>query len=261
MQAEVQNNESLSPGYYRLTLHCPALARDVQPGQFVMLRVNEGPDPLLRRPFSIHQGDGERVQILYQVVGKGTRLMAELPPGQTVDLLGPLGNGFHLPPGSRQAMLIGGGVGVAPLLFWAQKLAHKRIGLLVFIGGKSSTDLLAVEDFRRLEAEIYLATEDGSQGRTGKVTTIAEDYLRRESSTRAVAMFACGPKAMLARIADLARRHRLPCQLSLDVVMACGVGACGGCVVKTRGSEEEVFNYSRVCREGPVFEAARIIWK
>jgi dihydroorotate dehydrogenase electron transfer subunit len=260
MNAHIIKNDNLVPGYYKLSLNCPTLAQAVQPGQFVMLQVSQAYDPLLRRPFSIHRRDGDGVQILYQVVGRGTQLMAEMLPGQMLDVMGPLGNGFTLPPGTRQAILIGGGVGVAPLLFWAQELAQKQVRLLLFAGGKNRADLLAVDDFRRLGARLYPATEDGSLGQPGMVTAIVEDYLSQESASPDTAIFACGPKAMLAKIADLAQSYKLPCQLSLDVMMACGVGACGGCVVKTRGSGDQVFRYSRVCQEGPVFEAHSILW-
>lgn len=257
MQADILDNNELAPSYYKLTLQCPVLAHSVNPGQFIMLKVSEAYDPLLRRPFSIHRVDGEQVQLLYQVVGKGTQLMSQMRPGEVLDVLGPLGNGFTLQPGIAQAMLIGGGVGVAPLLFWAQELVRHKLKLLLFIGGKNKADLLAVEDFRQLGAQLYLATEDGSAGHTGKVTETVKDYLTSGESTAATAVFACGPKAMLAQVAGLAKPYELPCQLSLDVVMACGVGACMGCVVKAGDSGD----YIRVCKEGPVFEASRILWE
>ncbi len=256
MQANVLDNIELAPHYYRLSLHCPPLAHSVKPGQFVMLKVSQAYDPLLRRPFSIHRVDGELVQILYQVVGKGTKLMSQLRPGEALDVLGPLGNGFGLQAGIKQAILVGGGVGVAPLLFWAQELGRQKIKLLVFVGGKNRVDLLALDDFRQLGARLYLATEDGTAGYSGRVTDIVADYLSSGESTAATAVFACGPKGMLAHIAGLAERYVLPCQLSLDVVMACGVGACMGCVVKSSHAGD----YIRVCKEGPVFEAARIAW-
>jgi dihydroorotate dehydrogenase electron transfer subunit len=257
MQTKILENEKLAPGYYRLTLQCPTLARTVEPGQFVMLKVSKAYDPLLRRPFSIHNTDGERVQILYQVVGQGTHLMTQMIEGEELDILGPLGNGFSLPPGATQALLVGGGVGVAPLLFWAQELSHRQVKLAMFIGGKSKSDLLATDDFKQLGASLYLATEDGSAGHAGMVTAMLEDYLKTGSSAPNTAIFACGPKAMLAHVAGLAKNYKLPAQLSLDVVMACGVGACMGCVVATTDTKK----YNRVCREGPVFDATRIEWE
>ncbi len=256
MQATILANNELSPGYYRLILQCPALAQSVKPGQFIMLKVSDACDPLLRRPFSVHRVDDDQVQILYQVVGKGTQLMSHMRPGESLDVLGPLGSGFELKNGIKQAMLVGGGVGVAPLLFWAQDLLRHGVEILLFVGGKSKTDLLALEDFKQLGVRLYLATEDGTAGYSGRVTDIVADYLASGEATAVAAVFACGPKAMLAKVAGLAKQHELPCQLSLDVVMACGVGACMGCVVKTSQAED----YIRVCKEGPVFESSRIAW-
>jgi dihydroorotate dehydrogenase electron transfer subunit len=261
MHAQIIKNKILSPGYYRLTLNCPTLARVVKPGQFVMIRVSNTYDPLLRRPFCIHYRDVNLVQILYQVVGKGTKLMTEMLPGQMLDVLGPLGNGFRLYPDTRQALLVGGGVGIAPLLFLAQELVQQKIESVLFLGGKTKDDLLAVDAFRQLNIRLFLATEDGSCGKTALVTNILAEYLAQTSDTQNRAIFACGPMAMLAHIANSAQSHKLPCQVSLDVAMACGVGACGGCVVKTRGTGNEGFHYSRVCQEGPVFEATKILWE
>ncbi len=261
MQTKIIENENLTPDYYRLILHCPTLARTVKPGQFVMLKVSDAYDPLLRRPFSIHRTDGERVQILYQVVGKGTHLMTQMQQGETLDVLGPLGNGFSLPTGTVQAILVGGGVGVAPLLFWAQELSRQQVKLAMFMGGKCKPDLLVTDDFKQLGANLYLATEDGSVGHAGMVTASLEDYLKQDSAVYQAAIFACGPKAMLAHIAGLAKTYKLPAQLSLDVVMACGVGACMGCVVKAKDKKDSPAKYNRVCQEGPVFDATRIVWE
>ncbi|MFH1757093.1 MAG: dihydroorotate dehydrogenase electron transfer subunit [Pseudomonadota bacterium] len=325
VKARIQQHRRVGVDYFRLRLLCPEIARLAQPGQFVMLRVNEQREPFLRRPFSFSRifpcGDKRTkleekgtLEICYQVVGRGTSLMTQLREGQRVDILGPLGNGFWLEEGWKRVVLIGGGIGIAPLIAWAEKLRarpSKRRKLiknpaetpevLVLIGGKSREKILGIKEFRKMELEPQVSTEDGSLGMKG----LATDLLERELLTRgqpSVTIYACGPMPMLAKIAQIAEQFDLPCQVLLESRMACGVGACLGCAVKVRdedsmkiskdkevttvqenifsgseGPEAEMtfpeeslmpvisevppFRYARACKEGPVFEARKIIWE
>lgn len=261
MEYTVISNQQISEQYYKLTLAAEQIAAQAKAGQFVMLQVNKGYDPLLRRPFALHRwhSNGE-IEILYQVRGKGTTLMTQLCPGEYVDILGPLGNGFWLPEDMPQVILVAGAIGVAPLLAWAQELLNKHgvfaKQILVMLGGRTRDDLLAVSDFAALGIDVRVITEDGSLGQAGLVTELLENYLQSFPAP----IFACGPSGMLKAVTVLAQQYDVPCQLSLEAFMACGVGACQGCVIKTKDGQGG-FAYQRVCKEGPVFEAKDIIWE
>ncbi len=276
MQAIIINNKKITDNYYKLTLNCADIAHTACPGQFVMLKVNNGYDPLLRRPFGIHSVNQNNIEILYQVVGQGTKLMSRLVPKEFIDVFGPLGNGFVIDKDIKQALLIAGGVGVAPMLYLAQQLRNRNTDIRLFLGGKNKADLLALDDFTRLGVSLHLATEDGSYGTKGLITDLLADYLNLQRNSLTLpspqrgeeaisicdmAVFACGPKAMLAHVSSLAKSADLVCQVSLDTAMACGVGACGGCVVKVKNAAaSDGFVYARVCKDGPVFTADKIIW-
>jgi dihydroorotate dehydrogenase electron transfer subunit len=323
-KAKILLHRKISPDYYRLRLLCSEIARLAQPGQFLMLRVTELRDPFLRRPFSfgrifppqrkkIRIEDEGVIEIYYQNVGRGTFLMTQLKEGQNLDIFGPLGQGFRKPEGIQRAILIGGGIGVAPLISWADELrnrgSRKKGGrktppeppeVLVLIGGKNRDHVLGVQEFKKMGCDLQVATEDGSQGFQGMVT----DLLEREVLTRGhtpTSLFACGPVPMLKKVTQIAEQFDLPCQVLLESRMACGIGACLGCAVKVRqndggeifpkgknrianprlcipptsaeeGGVEKMdikstlmqgpaFRYARVCKEGPVFEARKIIWE
>lgn len=251
--AQVMHRETLGGEYYRLRLRLPS-PFDAAPGQFVMVRVSDGLDPLLRRPFSIHRLDGVsgEFEILFRVVGLGTRHLARCSVGDRVEVLGPLGRGFRSERG--RPLLVGGGVGVAPLLFLADHLRAEGGTPKLLLGGRSDRDILCHDDFSCLAVPYALATEDGSLGEAGLVTRLLEQELA--AGEGAAAVYTCGPPAMLAAVATLCASVGVPCQVSLEATMACGVGACLGCVIP--GSEGE---YLRVCKEGPVFRAEEIDWK
>ncbi len=252
-RAWVVYRETLGGGHFRLRLR-PARPLRAEPGQFVMLRVGEGIDPLLRRPFSIHRTDpGEtgEFEILFRVVGRGTRLLSRLRAGDRVDALGPLGQGFRTD--AEHPVLVGGGVGVAPLLFLTERLLEQGRRPLLLLGARTDRDLLCHQDFTCLAVPCRVATEDGSAGEPGLVTGLLDRAL--DEAAPGTAVYACGPPAMLAAVAGRCRRAGVPCQVSLEAHMACGVGACLGCVVP--GTDEP---YLRVCREGPVVDANRVDW-
>ncbi len=262
MKCRVISNQQINCCYYKLILAGAETASMAEAGQFVMLRVNNGYDPLLRRPFAIHRYCrlSGQFEIMYQVVGRGTALMSQIPAGGQVDVLGPLGNGFRVPETAEaKFILVGGAIGVAPLLALAEDLIKNRGfdpgQLAVIIGGKSRTDILALSDFAALGIDVQVTTEDGSLGRAGLVTNPLADILQRDINR---AVFACGPTGMLKAVAKLSREQSAPCQLSLEALMACGVGACQGCVIKTKDGDG--FAYRRVCHEGPVFDANEIVW-
>jgi dihydroorotate dehydrogenase electron transfer subunit len=252
-RTQVVHRENVGGEYHRLRLRS-AQPFAAEPGQFAMVKVSDGIDPLLRRPFSIHRmlaGDAGEFELLFRAVGSGTRLLARAQVGDRVDVLAPLGRGFRLVEG--RPLLVGGGVGVAPLLFLAEALLHQGAAPKLLLGGRADRDILCHDDFACLAVPYALATEDGSLGEPGLVTRLLEGELGdREAGTT---VYACGPSPMLAAVAALCHAAGVSCQVSLEAHMACGVGACLGCVVP--GTREP---YLRVCKEGPVFDADEIDW-
>lgn len=262
------SNTEVSPGYFRMRLSAPQEFVLAKPGQFVMVRVRDAIDPLLRRPFGIfdlgtfeseYPGVGAQIffEILYRVVGKGTAMLSTLHHGDHLDILGPLGLGFTPTDAETEAVLVGGGVGLAPLYYLAkQMVTGGRVSL--FVGGKTKEDILCVTEFERLGVETYVATDDGTLGASGLVTDVMERHL--EGNLRSKTIFACGPMPMLKAVAEIARRRALPCQVSLEAYMACGMGACLGCVVKGRDHGEHTPDYRCVCKDGPVFDFQELQW-
>ena len=263
----ISNNE-VSPGYFRMRLTVPGDMLAARPGQFVMVKVRDAIDPLLRRPFGIFDlgsmtadftggNDQPFLEMLYRVVGKGTGMLSTLHHGDHLDILGPLGRGFEQGAAAEEKILVGGGVGLAPLYFLAKELVrNSRVRL--FIGGRTKEDILCVTEFERLGVETYVATDDGTLGAGGLVTEVMERHLAEEKN--AYGMFACGPMPMLRAVADIAKCRNIPCQVSLEAYMACGMGACLGCVVKGHGHEEHQPDYRCVCKDGPVFNFRELQW-
>jgi len=256
VKAKILQQQKIGEYYFRLRLLCPEIARVAQPGQFVMLRIAELHDPFLRRPFSFSRilppRDRKRktekegiLEIWYEVVGKGTSLMTRLRAGEQLDLLGPLGRGFWEVPGQKKAILVGGGVGIAPLIAWAEKLQGKKKGtkalsssvetpaVLVLIGGQSRRRILGSKECQKMGLDPQVSTEDGSLGKQGVVTDLLERELLT-SGHSSTTIYTCGPMAMLAKVAQIADQFDIPCQVLLESRMACGVGACLGCAVKVR---------------------------
>lgn len=264
----VVSNHEVTPGYFRVRLTAPPAFQSAQPGQFVMVRVRDGIDPLLRRPFGVYDvgtflpeyPDAEPqhyLEILYKVVGKGTGILSSLQDRDYVDVLGPLGNGFDPGSAGEEKILVGGGFGLAPLYFLAKRLIETA-PVKVFIGGRRKEEVLCVTEFEQLGIETYVATDDGSLGSQGYVTDVLAKHLSESSSAGRV--FACGPEAMLRTVAKLSNEAGIMCQVSLEATMACGVGACLGCVAKGHGHSDEHPDYRCVCKEGPVFAATDLLW-
>jgi dihydroorotate dehydrogenase electron transfer subunit len=242
-----------------------------------MIHLRGRSDVLLRRPMSIYDvtapaRSGQRstrkpaeiVQFLYKVVGRGTRLMAELKAGDQVGLLGPLGHGFletegadRTPP-ADEALLIAGGIGIAALLLTARQLAAGGLPARLFFGARSKADMVGVQDFKPWVKATVLATEDGSRGHHGFVTRPLETFLRKHAKKKYL-LLGCGPMAMLEAVVKLAKQFGHPCQVSMENRMGCGLGVCLGCSIRVHGEGHEA--YQRVCTEGPVFWADKIIWK
>jgi dihydroorotate dehydrogenase electron transfer subunit len=257
VNALITNYGEAAPNHFWMTFDAPAIAQAAQPGQFVQVRGLDWTDPLLPRPFSIMRARCEKgdVEILYRVVGKGTTLMSGWGM-QIIQVVGPLGNPFRIAE-SGSHVLIGGGVGVPPMVMLAERLksqvSNPKTEVMVLQGARTAEQLLCLEEFVRFGVDLRLATDDGSCGHHGLVTDLLKSEIRNLKSETTV--YTCGPHAMMREVARLCREYDVPCQVALEAPMPCGFGVCMGCVVKTRDGR-----YRRVCREGPVFAANEVVW-
>ena len=265
----ILSNVEISPGYWRIRLTAPQEFAAATPGQFVMVGISGAIDPLLRRPFAIfdvgtytpaQSGAVPQVffEMLYKVVGKGTAMLSALHETDLVDILGALGTGFELGSAEEEKLLVGGGIGLAPLYLLAKELVKRKSPVRLFAGGRTRDDILCITEFERLGVECYTATEDGSLGDQGYVTVALN---RRLDSLKGKAtLYACGPDPMLHAVAKIAAEREIPCQVSLEGYMACGVGACLGCVATGKNHSPKTPDYRCVCTEGPVFESSDLKW-
>jgi dihydroorotate dehydrogenase electron transfer subunit len=256
---EVVRSEAVAPGHTLLVLHCPRIAQSAVPGQFVHVRVSETLDPLLRRPLSILLADPRRqqFQVLVRSVGRGSELLSHVVPGNRLDVLGPLGRGFTLVRPGQEPLLVAGGVGVAPLIFLADVLQRSEGGHYVraLFGARSEDTLVCWQELAARCEEFQAATEDGSVGTQGLVTDLLQEQLDR---AKPAMVYTCGPRPMMARVAQMCDAVGVPCEASLEQFMGCGIGACLGCAVPSRA---EPGSYVRVCTDGPVFDATQIAWE
>lgn len=223
------------------------------PGQFVEVRIDGVPEVFLRRPISVNFVDRERNELwlLVAVVGEGTRQMAQLQAGDVVNIVGPLGNGFSLPAGEAAGtvLLVGGGVGVAPLLYQGAMLKAAGVKPVFLLGARSAKDLLMLDEFRKY-GEVFVTTEDGSEGERGFVTQHSVLQKRQFDLIQS-----CGPTPMMKAVARFAWQQGIECEASLENMMACGLGACLCCVEKT--TEGNLC----VCKDGPVFNIKKLLWQ
>jgi dihydroorotate dehydrogenase electron transfer subunit len=217
-----------------------------------MLRVRGGVDPLLRRPLSIHRYSDGEIEFLFREKGLGTKILAGQRAGDALDILAPLGKGFRVE--REYPILIGGGIGVAPLLYLAEDCLARGLRPKLLLGGRTDRDILCHGEFSCINVPAIYSTEDGSLGETGLVTELLLREIEARDKTK-MSVHACGPVPMLAALARICEAESVPCEVSLEAHMACGVGACLGCVVKGRDGKN-----LRVCKEGPVFDSREINW-
>ncbi|MDD4238399.1 MAG: dihydroorotate dehydrogenase electron transfer subunit [Desulfotomaculaceae bacterium] len=271
IDAKVVQNKQIIPGHYRITLATPYCTEKARPGQFLHVRCGSTQDPLLRRPISIHAVDPQagEVSLLYRVAGRGTALLAEYRVGDMVSIFGPLGRGFTLPKGDGKVCVVSGGIGIAPLYFLLQKLAGLGIFATVFQGVATAKQILIEDEIRELGHSVVVATDDGTKGFHGTVTSLFEDFLRGgglvskpgiNEDGLVSCIFTCGPPAMMKRLSEIAAQQGAYCEVSLEERMGCGVGACLSCACKIKDGSGW-FHYRRACVEGPVFPAGEVFWE
>jgi dihydroorotate dehydrogenase electron transfer subunit len=247
--AAIISNSEIMPGIYLTWLDSPQIAPTAQPGQFVMVRCGE--ETLLRRPMSIHQladeTGGAKLALLFTVVGKGTRWLSQRQAGESLDLLGPLGNGYAINSSARNLLLLAGGIGIAPLCFLSQKTVSQGYSVRLLLGAPTASQLYPTH-LLPPETELVTATEDGTAGKKGMITDFLPDFIGWADQ-----VFACGPTRMYRTMASRNLKAK-PVQISLEVRMGCGLGTCYGCTLKTKSGLKQV------CTDGPVFNLADILW-
>lgn len=239
------NSQPMAKAHW-LWLEAPRIAQTAKPGQFVMVRCGENDEHPLRRPLSIHQREGDKIALLFNVVGEGTQWLSQRKSGDKLDLLGPLGNGFSISPDSNKLLLVAGGIGIAPLYFLAEEAAKQGLSVTLLYGASSAAQLYP----HLPDVKIITATEDGSAGTKGMITDYLPDFIKDFDQ-----LFACGPLAMYQTMAKMSELKSKSAQISLEVRMGCGLGVCYGCTVKTKNGLKQV------CQDGPIFELNDILWE
>ncbi|MBI3314902.1 MAG: dihydroorotate dehydrogenase electron transfer subunit [Candidatus Omnitrophica bacterium] len=248
---KVVGNEKLCPQFWRLTFDAPQMVRSVKPGQFVHIRTGGGLEPFFRRPFSVYRAQ-KHVEIFYEAVGPGTQLLSQKKKGDTVDVLGPVGTPFALPPeGTKQVVMIAGGIGIAPMLILSDVLKKKKCELVLLYGGRTRGHVYPMQEFKDGGVKVFVATDDGSVGVKGRVSKLF-DKIKKDPQT--TCLYTCGPNAMMAAVQEFAARCGLAGQAACEETMACGLGACLGCSIRTK------HGYRTVCYDGPAFDIHEVIF-
>ncbi len=254
---KIISNSSVNSDTFLLRLQSPEQAPIAAPGQFLMVRVSDSIDPALRRPFSIcGVEDNSIIKMLYKVVGKGTEILSNKKAGEYISILGPLGKGFNIPGQSKKIYYVAGGIGIAPLLFLYQKTESSDITFLT--GFRTSKEIIDPA-LTGNKTDNLIATDDGSMGYNGRVTDLLVKHLEQNGQD-GISIYACGPLPMLKAVRDISLKYKISCQVSMETVMACGLGACQGCVVKSDTARTNT-SYLHVCKEGPVFNINEIDWE
>lgn len=255
IKAPVVSSIEVMPETRLIRLEAPEIATAARPGQFVMVYCGE--DTMLRRPISVHRVDGDRLVLLVQAVGKGTRWLTEKKAGETIDIFGPMGNGFTVYPATKNLLLVAGGMGIAPLVFLADTARGEGKKVTLIMGAQSADSLLPISSSRQqfergmIPASIHVvnATDDGSEGFKGLATDLIPAY-----ADSADQIFACGPVEMYKTMARTPELQGRSIQISLEIMMGCGMGVCYGCTIKTKKGLKQV------CQDGSIFEMGDIMW-
>ena len=251
-RAKITENRPIHKEHNLLTLHPFTSIHEPMPGQFYMVGVEGDYDPLLKRPFGLLRRTDGGFQILYRIRGRGTALLRNMGEGTVVDVLGPLGNSYPTPEEDQTPVVVAGGIGIASLFPLIEHLAGR---CHVLYGARNCHELFLMEELRTLSKELLISTDDGSQGERGPIVGLLHGLLSRQTSAKAkLVLYACGPRPMLRAVREAVRQGGITAYVSMEENMACGIGACLGCVVKT------VNGHKRVCKEGPVFPIEEIVW-
>ena len=247
----VISNDQLSPKFFRLVFDAPDLAREVKPGQFVHIRVKDGLEPFFRRPFSVYRAQ-KHVEIFFEPVGPGTRILSLKKKGDELDVLGPLGTPFTLPSkGIKQVVMIAGGIGIAPFLALSDVLKKRKLELVLLYGGRTKGHVYPMKEFIANGVKVFVATDDGSVGAKGRVSSL---FSKINLDPKTTFVYTCGPNPMMAAVQKFCGEHQLKGQAACEEIMACALGACLGCSIQTKSG------YQTVCYDGPCFDLQEVVF-
>lgn len=253
IQAKIITKEQLRENVYQFTIESDKLSKAAKPGQFIDIKCSDTNGLILRRPISISQIISPNlISFIFEVKGKGTTELSHKNVGEYLDVLGPLGNGFDISGKYKNVAVVGGGIGIFPLIGLLEGIKSNKIS---FLGFRNKSFMLLLDKFKSISNEVQIATDDGSFGHHGLVTELLEVKIKEGKID---IIYACGPKPMLGAVQKLAEKYNVPCQLSLEERMGCGVGACLGCACKI-GTDDD-WNYKHVCVDGPVFWSSEVIF-
>lgn len=254
IKAKLLKKEELKPGIFKFSVQADEIVNIAKPGNFIEIRVNDDIEPFLRRPISIYNMEKEKgiLEFIFQVKGKGTTILSKRNEGELIDIVGPLGFGTFKYSSYENLAVIGGGIGVFPLYELAKNAKKGNKNVNTYLGFRNK-DLVVLEDeFKQVSTQLTITTDDGSYAQKG----FAIDFLKKDIEDGKIdSIYACGPLPMLRAVRELAIEKNIPCQISLEERMACGLGVCLGCAVKTAKSPKEAPEYWHVCKAGPVFQA------
>lgn len=252
--AKLIKKEKLLDGLYKFSVEAKEIVDIAKPGNFVEIRVNENLDPFLRRPISIYNLDKENriLEFIFQVKGKGTEILSKKAEGDLIDIIGPLGSGTFKFEGKKNIAIIGGGIGIFPLYELAKQAKNSGINIHTYLGFRNKELVTLEKEFEKVSSKLIITTDDGSYKEKGFAINFLKDDLNNENFD---GIYACGPLPMLKAVKKLAEEKEIPCQISLEEKMGCGLGVCLGCAVKTAASTKENPEYVHVCKAGPVFDS------
>jgi len=250
--SRVKENIPLNAHHNLITLSMPDGAGGAFPGQFYMIEVNRGNDPLLKRAFSLFRKTPDGFQLMFRIKGRGTTLLKEMKKDDALEVLGPLGNRYPVPSEEQVPLVIAGGIGIASVF----PFLHEHRGrALVFYGVRSGDEIFVLDELKGMSRDVFISTDDGSMGTKGNIVDVLNNYLDSKSADIGkYVLYACGPYTMLKAVSKVAASKGITAYISMEESMACGLGACLGCVVKTKTG------YKRVCKEGPIFNSEEIVW-
>ena len=256
--AQLQNifrvaaNEKLCPRFYRLAIDAPSIVKKIKPGQFIHIRTDDGFEPFFRRPFSVYRAQ-KYVEIFYEPVGPGTELLAAKKKGEPIDVLGPLGKEFTLPSKEiKQVVMIAGGIGIAPFLMLSDVLKKRKgLEMILLYGGRTKDHVYPMKEFKQNGVKVFVATDDGSAGVKGRVSTL---FSKIKLNPKTTFLYTCGPHPMMHAVQEFAQGNHLQGEAACEEVMACALGACLGCSIETTSG------YKTVCYDGPVFDLKEVIF-
>ena len=254
IKAKLLKKEELKPEIFKFSVQADEIVNTARPGNFIEIRVNDDIEPFLRRPISIYNMDKEKgiLEFIFQVKGKGTTILAKRNEGEAIDIVGPLGFGPFKYSNFENLGIIGGGIGVFPLYELAKSAKNENKNVNTYLGFRNKDLVVLENEFKQVSNQLTITTDDGSYSQKG----FAIDFLKKDIEAGKIdSIYACGPLPMLRAVRELALEKNIPCQISLEERMACGLGVCLGCAVKTAKSSKEAPEYWHVCKAGPVFQA------